>query len=410
MRGFGERGDSPSGGRSSWWMIWGLLGKPPAEPNERVHGVGRPGESEKKRVYPRIYGIGRPGESETRPVHVRPHRTRPAETGRGREAGGAGTPREVPQELASAPYRAETLRVARETLSIADQRIGQWIKAGWFRADLSGAQFSAKQLRETVAALQDADLWTRLFREYGLADNEAARAAVNDLVNCFASVTADQISTDTLLLLRAAIRTLQREMGRLHPDSVSVEYAEQCRKVAERIGWQVAAGGAAAAANAGAGGGVLALRVILAALAGSVASAVVDLVHDSRSQRSREGTDRERLRTVNDELRNQIQLLAGIMRQRGEGGPAADDLAAAGRDACLLSSLLVMYAGQLAAGTGNRRGEDEYRAALRDAKALLDEILGIIDRSEYSGAEAVARRLDSLWDCLGKFGYYLDPP
>jgi len=425
---FRERGDSPSEGRSSWWLIWALRGKPPAEDPPRIHGIGPAGQGEKRGVHARIHGLGpaetsRDGQAggarmppevphgqgrEKKQVFTRRRGGGFAETGRGGEA--ASVPREVPRGPGDVRYRAQALRVAEKTLSVADQRIGQWIKAGRFRADLSGAAFSSEQLRETVAGLQDTHLWARFFREYGLADNEAARAAVNDLVKCFANVTADQINPGTLLLLRAAIKTLQREIGRLHADSVSVEYAEQCRKVAERIGWQVAAGGAAAAANAGAGGGVLGFHVVLAALAGSVAGAVVDLVHDSRSQRSREGSDRERLRTANDELRNQIQLLAGIMRQCGEGEPAADGLAEAGRDACLLSSLLVMYAGQLAAGADNRRGGDEYRAALRDAKALLDEIPGIIDRSEYSGAEAVARRLDSLWDCLGKFGYYLDPP
>ena len=199
-------------------------------------------------------------------------------------------------------------------------------------------------------------------------------------------------------------------MGKLHADSVSVEYAEQCRKIAERIGWQVAAGSAAAAANVGTSGGVLGFHVILAALAGSVAGAVVDLVHDSRSQRPRASAGRERLKTANDKLRNQIQLLAGFMRRCAEGEPADDFQPAAGRDACLLSSLLVMYAGQLAAGFDNRHGDDEYRAALHDARTLLDEILGIIERNEYSDAEGVARRLDGLWDCLGKFGYYFDPP
>ena len=115
---------------------------------------------------------------------------------------GIDTTPEVPTNPESRRYRAEALRAAIDNLNVADRRITRWLKSAQHREVSDGVEFSPMQFQETIEALQDNDLWARLFQEYGLANSETAKAAVTNLIECFALVKTDRLKADSFRLLR----------------------------------------------------------------------------------------------------------------------------------------------------------------------------------------------------------------
>ncbi|HEX2318308.1 MAG TPA: hypothetical protein VHJ18_04925 [Streptosporangiaceae bacterium] len=118
----------------------------------------------------------------------------------------------------------------------------------------------------------------------GQAENEAARRAVEQLAEHCTRVTEKQFSAESLELLHFSIMALLSEIEALDGRFTNTDRVKHLKATAERIGVQMTAACAAISASAGAVGSELNSRVILAGLAGCVASEVVAALHDWRTQ------------------------------------------------------------------------------------------------------------------------------
>ena len=288
-------------------------------------------------------------------------------------------------------YRREMLRVAREILERADREVSRWIVSLRERKNFQDERFDDSRFYASISALNDRALWLRFLERGGLADNEAARTAVEGLSEHVANIKARQVlgnEEDSLQLIQDSIQVLLAKINDLDAKSVSRERAEHLKATAEWIGWQVAAAGAAIGANAAASGTDLTEQIILAGVSSSVAAAVVGALHDWQSRKSLKDkiSDRALLHRVNDDLLNQMNVLALFISRRAEHEPEDADEDRLVRSAYVQVRFAVMYATQLVAGIDRLPGGNGYPNALSAAKKLIAKLENCIEVHDCGNA------------------------
>lgn len=307
-------------------------------------------------------------------------------------------------------YERQLLEVAKRVLSQAARGVRRLISGLRHGEDQLDPTFDLADFRDALAELGDSSTWQFFLQALGLGGSKTARMAVADLAEHVARVTKNQISEDSLQVLLLSIDTLLAEIETLDARLVSPERAEFLKATAERIGVQVTAASAAISASAGAGGGDLTSRVIIAGLAGCVASEVVAALHDWRVQANQRSSLSERalLAQAHQDLVRQLEMLAVFVSDAAhdETTPLCDDHVA--RRAHLQSIFLLMYSQFLLAGLMKQNIEHEYANQLRKVRTLLQDIGGLIERKKGGDAIAVESQMDKILVRLPRYRTFIE--
>jgi hypothetical protein len=299
-------------------------------------------------------------------------------------------------------YQQHLLEVAKRVLQEAARDVRRLISDLRHENDQPDPTSDWADFHDVLMELGDSRVWEIFLRAQGLEGSEAAKTAVADLTAHVARVTEDQVSKESLQVLLLSIDTLLAEIEALDAHLVTRERAEFLKATAERISVQVAAASAAMGASAGADGGGLTSRLIIAGLAGCVASEVVVVLHDWHAQAERRNSLSERglLAQTYQDLVGQLETLALFVSDvaQGEATPRCDDHVA--RRAHLQARFLLMYSQLLLAGLKRQNIGFEYSRQLREIMALLHEIGNMIDGKGSWDAVTIESRMAKLLERL----------
>lgn len=155
-------------------------------------------------------------------------------------------------------YLRDSLRIATETLDTAYRALQ--------KLESHHASPDTAQVRKTISALSDTTLWYELLGRHGLANDSAARDAVQDLAERISRMPSDKVPADPLKpllkdisLLREVIASaLQEETPPLSPS-----FVRDCLSATSRIGAEVSVGLIAMLASAEAAGTMPARIVVV---------------------------------------------------------------------------------------------------------------------------------------------------
>jgi hypothetical protein len=301
-------------------------------------------------------------------------------------------------------YQKAALRSAGKTLDAARSAIAM---------ERPGRRsLSPEQVRATLTALQDGIWWDELLRSRQLADNDAAKDAAHDLAERIASLEADEISSDSLLILIADIDFLRKEIDLASRQAglLSPGVARQYITAASSVASQVMVGLVAASTTAEAAGANVVPEVIYSAIGLAVASSMTEIYRRlSRGLKAR--TVLAQLKEYHYELVGAVGDLVNFMSwlTRSDPGsdPPSEDALGTVRSTCLAAGFLVSHVEQLALSfTWPERGA--YRNALHAIRTLLKEAHYVIIGQRYQDTEEAQSKLDNANKRLQEFNVSID--
>ena len=143
-------------------------------------------------------------------------------------------------------------------------------------------------------------------------------------------------------------------------------------------------------------------RIILAGLSGTVATAVVGVLHNWHDQTltRRSAGDRTLLLQTHEDLLKQMDMLVIFV-----SGRPAHELEGEGEDNLIRHSqiragFMIMYAKQLVARILRQENSRGYCGELSEAQKVLDAVQDFIDRRDYRNAADLEARIENARDRL----------
>jgi hypothetical protein len=282
-----------------------------------------------------------------------------------------------------AKLRAEAVLAAREALDDAERDVR--VLRERVRAEPLAMDLDPQQMRRTKTDLSE---W--LSSQYGnICDNEIALTAVQELTRALERVEPTDITIDDIDRLQEAIESLRQQIDIVERHALSPELAEAYKRASLSLRWKLAASVTATMAGIGAGGGSVALRIFLAALAGSATTAVWDEIRDWATRRSRQRSPVARLKEANKRLVFVVRDLCVLLGRRAQDTPPPlqkGELEVM-RTARLAAELWATNAMRRVSECEHWLSQPEYLVALTGIRELLAAVDIVIKQSDFTNAQ-----------------------